>query len=862
MQEIKTYKTRDLVLSVSKKYDPIKLDLDAWQRFLDVLTVDRTYQVEAIRTAIIYLASGRYTSIEDLIVECWANGKNAELRNRYRSQEEYLEALQLPHRLSGNIDIATGAGKSYVMYGIAQMALSIGLVDKVLVLCPGRTIERELIKKFTSLSGDVGLKAAIPEGSKYTNPRIIDANSTIKEGDICIENIHAIYEATGSSIKDSLWGQGERVLVLSDESHHIYNKAEGNTTEARNLKKWKEFLLSSEYNFRYMLGFTGTAYIDSDYFNDVIYRYSLRSAVDEKVVKMIDYVSKNENADEQVKFQEIWDNHQSNKDTYHKIKPLTILVTQNITNATRLATKLREFLIEFCHFDETEAAAAVMIVTSHKDHKQNVARLPLVDDQSDPTQFIVSVSMLTEGWDVKNVFQIVPWEDRAFNSKLLISQVLGRGLRVPLEYAGTQPQVRVFNHAAWSRNIRSLVDELLEVEMKLTSQPLIEGARAAYHFDLYNIDYDRVATEKESAREHTVFDYTKGYINLATQALELEKESEYTNLAGTVRSKNVLIHYNSYTVDEVVNKIYEDLNAREWEGKVLKMKEGEYTKNELPPKEEIVQLIRDSMQNVGIKGDRLDEKNRQKILSSFSTLLRKRGKTVINVRTANAPVPLSTRSIGAETISVGNLKNRVRAFYSDEYESELQGENLKMLQDIIASNEDSLETRYNVEEINSAIFRTPIDLVFVSHEPELKFVNRLVKRENAKHIAAWCKSRDQGFYSIEYGITSIAGKHSKTASFNPDFFIKIEKEGIEYIIVVETKADGDASEENKAKYRYAKQHFTDLNEELDQQGIAQKYLFHFLSPESYDVFFKSLRDGNLAEGKFKGELELLLEAEG
>ena len=33
--------------------------------------------------------------------------------------------------------------------------------------------------------------------------------------------------------------------------------------------------------------------------------------------------------------------------------------------------------------------------------------------------------MLSEGWDVKNVFQIVPHEERAFNSKLLIAQVLG-----------------------------------------------------------------------------------------------------------------------------------------------------------------------------------------------------------------------------------------------------------------------------------------------------------------------------------------------------------------------------------------------------------------------------------------------------
>ncbi|HNG97353.1 MAG TPA: restriction endonuclease subunit R, partial [Candidatus Absconditabacterales bacterium] len=85
----------------------------------------------------------------------------------------------------------------------------------------------------------------------------------------------------------------------------------------------------------------------------------------------------------------------------------------------------------------------VLIVTSHNDHKANIVKLKSIDAKDDSIEWIVSVSMLTEGWDVKNVFQIVPWEDRAFNSKLLIAQVLGRGLRVPKEYESPQPRVIV-----------------------------------------------------------------------------------------------------------------------------------------------------------------------------------------------------------------------------------------------------------------------------------------------------------------------------------------------------------------------------------------------------------------------------------
>jgi hypothetical protein len=37
IQEIKTYKTADLVLQVNKNYNPAKLNLSSWDRYLDIL---------------------------------------------------------------------------------------------------------------------------------------------------------------------------------------------------------------------------------------------------------------------------------------------------------------------------------------------------------------------------------------------------------------------------------------------------------------------------------------------------------------------------------------------------------------------------------------------------------------------------------------------------------------------------------------------------------------------------------------------------------------------------------------------------------------------------------------------------------
>jgi type III restriction enzyme len=123
----------------------------------------------------------------------------------------------------------------------------------------------------------------------------------------------------------------------------------------------------------------------------------------------------------------------------------------------------------------------------------------------------------------------------------------------------------------------------------------------------------------------------------------------------------------------------------------------------------------------------------------------------------------------------------------------------------------------------------------------------LTSEQTAKEIDAWIKSLDVGFYSIEYSWRK--GEHPKQGSFNPDFFIKIDKN----IIVVEIKMDNDVSDENRAKLRYSKEHFDRVN------GLQkeQRYYFKFLSPGSFDLFFKALNNGTYKD--FKSELEAKLE---
>lgn len=859
IKDIKTYKQKDLVLKVNQNYDPTKLDLGSWESFLDALCIDREYQKEAIKQAVIFLASGRYVTTQDLVDENY--NKNPELQEKYPKLSDYHHHLQLPNKLFANIDLATGTGKSYVIYGVAQIMLGLGLVDKVLVLCPSLTIEDGLMEKFESLSGNARIKKAIPTNSLYKNPSIVDANITVKNGSICVENIHAVYETTGSSIKDSFQGQGGRVLVLNDESHHIFNKIAGNTTEAQGLKRWKEFLLNPNFNFKYILGFTGTAYHDNEYFNDIIYRYSLREAIEDRIVKNIEYVQKDDSSGTNEKFQKIYQNHKENIDKYPKIKPLSILITKDISKAKSLMEDLVDFLEKKEGRPRESIEEKVLIVTSHNDHKGNLSKLKTVDDRENPAEWIVSISMLTEGWDVKNVFQIVPWEDKAFNSKLLIAQVLGRGLRLPEAYTTPQPKVIVFNHDAWSRGIKALVDEVLEIETRIISEIIKNGDRAKYHFDVYNLDYTKEEIEVEH-KPNPVVNYSrieKEGIKLDSQVIQTEKGTSYESIAGKdIREKNYVIEYGTWTVQEVVDRIYEEFEIRDWEGRILKLGEEQYTQNNLPPKEKIREIILKSMKNVGIKGDQIIEKNVNKILNTFATLLRKKSKTVVPQLKVNDPVVISTKNIIRESSGIGNFRRGFSLFYTNNWENEILDDEQRNIMQILK--EDESFPKSADKEQNEFLFKTPVNVVFANAEPERRFIENLCKKDIAERIDAWLKSRDRGFYGIEYSWRP--SNHQKIGMFNPDFFIKISKNNTEFFVVVEIKSDKDDSDENKAKYKYAKEHFERLNSKLLENEINQIYIFHFLSPEGYTTFFEYLKDGRMLEGqgKFRCELENLLEA--
>lgn len=844
MEGLIKIKQSDLVLRVKENYDPATLNLASWNHYLDCLCGARNYQKEAIRTAILYLATGNYADINQLAKENYT--LNSALREKYKSCDDFIAHLPLPGKLSAVIDLATATGKSYVMYGIAQIMLSIGLVKRVLLLCPSVTIERELTNKFKELAVRKDLIDSLPTNTCAVRPSITDASSTICEGDICIENIHAVYDKAATSIKDSFLSGGGDTLVLSDEVHHAYN-----SSGEKDIRKWKEFL-QGEYGFRFLMGFTGTAYIGNDYFPDVIYRYSLKQAIGDKVTKSIEYVSKDDRSNIFEKFQLIYDNHIEICRKNSALKPLSIFVSKDIKSAENLSLEFTDFLVDTKKIDRDIAQTLVSVVTSAPRHRQNVTALQNVDKKENPVEWIFSVSMLTEGWDVKNVFQIVPWEDRAFNSKLLIAQVLGRGLRIPKDYT-IQPYVRVFNHASWSKSIQALVDEVLELELELKSSAIIEGLRAKFNFELHTFNYNQEerTAEKKLNKHQETFDLTKK-IALISQTPTDKKVTEYEDIGRYIGGemevpikKTTVVEREMMSVDAVVNRIVESFKGRALEAKLV-FPEGEYEKENLPPVNVIRKYIQDSMWACGIEGDLLTAENANKIYGRFTGLLRRKPATPIFVRKGGPVKTISTRDMRVSARSFSMLTKDITIFTSNDICNELSKEEVEIYQAI----RGEMKTK-QVCEVNTGCFKTPIDIVFTQLEPERRFTELLVSSDVSTHIDAWIKSRDVGFYKIDYQLN----KGSAFQEFNPDYFILCG----ENVAVVETKSDGDDSEINCAKYRAGKRHFELLNKALEKESSQRRYFFYFLSPTDYSTFFDYLSDGRLFKSTFRGKMIDLLE---
>ncbi len=103
-----------------------------------------------------------------------------------------------------------------------------------------------------------------------------------------------------------------------------------------------------------------------------------------------------------------------------------------LLTATPLQNSLLELFGLVSFIDEHTFGDLKIQVDSSKtgaEEDEMVERLLKVERTDEPTEIVIHVNMLKEGWDVTNLYTIVPL--RTANARILIGQSIGRGLRLP-----------------------------------------------------------------------------------------------------------------------------------------------------------------------------------------------------------------------------------------------------------------------------------------------------------------------------------------------------------------------------------------------------------------------------------------------
>lgn len=348
--------------------------------------------------------------------------------------------------------LATGVGKTRLMGAfIAYLRIAHG-INNFFVLAPNLTIYNKLIADFTPNTPKYVFKGisefaisppVLTTGETFE--RQIASGGQLFPTTINIFNIAKIAsevrggrsprirsfrEEIGESYFDYLASLPDLVLLM-DESHR-YRATAG----MRAINELKPIL---------GLELTATPFTESARgpvaFRNVIFDYPLARAMEDHFVKEPAVVTrkdfnpagKSPEAIQTLKLEDGIRLHESVKvdlETYARengeriVKPFVLVIARDTTHAAELMA-----LIQSDAFFQGRYADKVIQVDSSVKEEETVEKLLTVEHNNNPVEIVIHVNMLKEGWDVTNLYTIVPL--RAANARTLIEQSIGRGLRLP-----------------------------------------------------------------------------------------------------------------------------------------------------------------------------------------------------------------------------------------------------------------------------------------------------------------------------------------------------------------------------------------------------------------------------------------------
>jgi len=351
--------------------------------------------------------------------------------------------------------LATGVGKTRLMGAfITYLYLEKG-IKNFFVLAPGTTIYNKLVEDLSEPNNPKYVFQGISEFVQ-SPPRIItsDNYSEARQSTLFTESvkinifniqrissemrggkeprIKRLSEYLGESYFSYL-SELDDLVVIMDESHHY--RADAGMRAINELKA--------------VLGLELTATpIDKkgNKFKNVVYEYSLAHGLADGFLKdpavatrrdfNPDQYKNNPKELDLIKLEDGLRIHEDTKvalDIYSRdtgnrlVKPFVLVVAKDTTHAKEIKD-----VIESDRFFEGRYKDTVMEIHSNQrgsEKEENIQKLVDLEKPENTIEIVIHVNMLKEGWDVTNLYTIIPL--RASNSQILTEQTIGRGLRLP-----------------------------------------------------------------------------------------------------------------------------------------------------------------------------------------------------------------------------------------------------------------------------------------------------------------------------------------------------------------------------------------------------------------------------------------------
>lgn len=342
------------------------------------------------------------------------------------------------------IDSATGVGKTYILAGSMELfAAAYGIRDFV-VVTPGRTILEKTRDNFTpghpkSLLGPMSFRPVVITSDNFATPAMrtaMDDESQVKVYIFTVQSLlrpesksarktHQFQEGLGTEFYAHLQ-DSENLVVFADEHHCYYGPAFSKAVR--------------ELNPRVLVGLTATPDKKTPE-KQIIFRYPLAAAIADRLVKTPVIVGRRDDrTDPLTKLTDGVTLLHAKSDalavygTSHdvaSVNPVMLVVAKSIDDADEYGTILRS-----SEFFGGAYADAVLVVHSNAPDEA-LAALERVEEPDSPVRIIISVGMLKEGWDVRNVYVVASM--RSSVSEILTEQTLGRGMRLPFgAYTGIE----------------------------------------------------------------------------------------------------------------------------------------------------------------------------------------------------------------------------------------------------------------------------------------------------------------------------------------------------------------------------------------------------------------------------------------